>query len=51
MLNQVVAECPNSKIIAGGYSQGSMVARIGVAFGNDLVKRNVVVRIASFITF
>jgi hypothetical protein len=43
LLNQVVQECPNSKIVVSGYSQGAMVVRIGVAFGSDAVRRNTVV--------
>jgi len=40
-LNKHVADCPNTKFILGGYSQGAMVARICIAFANEASKKAV----------
>jgi hypothetical protein len=41
------ARCPKTRIVAGGYSQGAMAARIGVAFSNDNAKKQVAVSVDS----
>ncbi|RDI83073.1 hypothetical protein Vi05172_g6977 [Venturia inaequalis] len=41
ILEKMVAQCPNSKFVTAGYSQGAMVARICVAYASDAAKANV----------
>lgn len=41
ILEKMVAQCPNSKFVTAGYSQGAMVARICVAYASDPAKANV----------
>jgi hypothetical protein len=40
-LNKQVANCPNSKFILGGYSQGAMVSRICIAFASPATRAKV----------
>jgi hypothetical protein len=35
MINQAAEKCPTSKIFVSGYSQGAMVAHIGVAYAKE----------------
>jgi hypothetical protein len=40
-LNALAQRCPETKIIAGGYSQGAMVSRICVAYASEQAKKQV----------
>lgn len=42
ILEKMVAQCPNSKFVTAGYSQGAMVARICVAYASEAAKSKVV---------
>lgn len=42
ILEKKVAECPDSKFVASGYSQGAMVARICVAYASEEAKAKVI---------
>jgi hypothetical protein len=42
ILEKLVAQCPNSKFVTAGYSQGAMVARICVAYASEAAKSKVV---------
>jgi len=41
ILNKMSAQCPNSKFVTSGYSQGAMVARICVAFADESARAKV----------
>jgi cutinase len=41
ILEKMVAQCPNSKFVTAGYSQGAMVARICVAYASEAAKAKV----------
>jgi cutinase len=41
ILEKMVAQCPNSKFVTAGYSQGAMVARICVAYASPEAKAKV----------
>jgi hypothetical protein len=41
ILEKLVAQCPNSKFVTSGYSQGAMVARICVAYASPEAKAKV----------
>jgi hypothetical protein len=45
MINGAAAKCPTSKIFVGGYSQGAMVVRNGVAYADPSAKALVMVYI------
>jgi len=47
ILNKMAAECPNTKFVTSGYSQGAMVARICVGYANEAAKKQV----AGMLTF
>ncbi|TID18053.1 hypothetical protein E2P81_ATG11022 [Venturia nashicola] len=42
ILEKMVAQCPNSKFVTSGYSQGAMVARICVAYASEAAKKKVI---------
>ncbi|QDS77505.1 hypothetical protein FKW77_000475 [Venturia effusa] len=42
ILEKLAAQCPNSKFVTSGYSQGAMVARICVAYASEATKSRVV---------
>ncbi|KAK2808598.1 hypothetical protein FQN50_004630 [Emmonsiellopsis sp. PD_5] len=42
LIEQTVQECPDTKIVVSGYSQGAMVAHNGVAFAKPEAKKQVV---------
>jgi cutinase len=42
ILEKMAAQCPTSKFVTAGYSQGAMVARICVAYASPEVKTKVV---------
>jgi Cutinase len=42
-INQAATQCPSSKIIASGYSEGAMVAHNGVGFATASAKKKVAV--------
>lgn len=44
ILEKMAAECPNTKFVTAGYSQGAMVARICVGYANEAAKKQVAVR-------
>ena len=41
VLEKMVAQCPNSKFVTAGYSQGAMVARICVAYASEAARAKV----------
>lgn len=42
ILEKMVTQCPNSKFVTAGYSQGAMVARICVAYADEPTRSKVI---------